>query len=257
MSGLPRVSTRTVAVAAVALLAAGTAVAVSASGAGASAGGSAAPTCQLGNGVKHVIEITFDNVHFFRDNPNVPSDLELMPHLKQFLENNGSLLSNVHTPMIAHTADDSLTIYTGLYGDRHGMPVSNSYKTYRADGTTESDGSFVYWTSPVYDSGSRAVPSTEPNVPSMVYSPTVPATFGATSNITPAPWVPFTRAGCTVGDFSTANMVLENTNVDIPNVFGPSSPEAADNNADTGFKDKTTSKYVGEAVHCAKTDSAC
>ncbi len=28
---------------------------------------------------------------------------------------------------------------------------------------------------------------------------------------TPAPWVPFTRAGCTVGDFSTANMVLENT----------------------------------------------
>ena len=28
--------------------------------------------CHLGNGVKHVIEFTFDNVHFFRDNPNVP-----------------------------------------------------------------------------------------------------------------------------------------------------------------------------------------
>src|SRR6516225_11132813 len=34
-------------------------------------------TCQLGNDVKHVVQLTFDNVHFFRDNPNVPSDLEL------------------------------------------------------------------------------------------------------------------------------------------------------------------------------------
>src|SRR2546421_12538599 len=37
----------------------------------------AAPACNLGNGVQHVVEITFDNVHFFRDNPDVPSDLEL------------------------------------------------------------------------------------------------------------------------------------------------------------------------------------
>jgi hypothetical protein len=213
--------------------------------------------CDLGNGVKHVIELTFDNVHFFRDNPNVPSDLELMPHLTQFLEQNGALMSNVHTPMIAHTADDSLTLYTGLYGDRHGMPLSNSYKTFKPDGTTESDGSFVYWTSPVYNSGAGAVSSTEPNTPSMVYSPTVPAQPGATGNVTPAPWVPFTRAGCSVGDFSTANMVLENTNVDIPNVFGADSPEEADNNADSGFKDATTTKYIGEAVHCAKTDAAC
>src|SRR2546423_15385105 len=43
-----------------------------------------AGTCHLGNGVKHVINITFDNVHFFRDNPNVPSDLELMPTLYSF-----------------------------------------------------------------------------------------------------------------------------------------------------------------------------
>jgi hypothetical protein len=35
----------------------------------------------MGSGVKHVIEITFDNAHFFRDNPNVASDLEMMPHL--------------------------------------------------------------------------------------------------------------------------------------------------------------------------------
>ena len=42
--------------------------------------------CQLGHGVQHVINIVFDNVHFFRDNPNVPSDLEQMPHLLSFLE---------------------------------------------------------------------------------------------------------------------------------------------------------------------------
>ena len=40
-------------------------------------------SCQLkspkGN-VKHVIYIQFDNTHFRRDNADVPSDLEQMPH---------------------------------------------------------------------------------------------------------------------------------------------------------------------------------
>ena len=65
-----------------------------------SAGADAPSGCQLGNGVKHVISIVFDNVHFFRDNPNVPSDLEQMPHLLNFLEGNGTVFSN--TP---HAAD--------------------------------------------------------------------------------------------------------------------------------------------------------
>ena len=86
-------------------------------------------SCHLGNGISHVINIVFDNVHFARDNPNVPSDLELMPHLMSFLKDNGTIFSNSHTPLIAHTADDSLSIYTGLYGDRHGQPVTNSYKS--------------------------------------------------------------------------------------------------------------------------------
>ena len=47
-------------------------------------------SCQLGNGVKHVVELTFDNLHFFRDNPNVPSDLEMMPNLLNFIEQNGT-----------------------------------------------------------------------------------------------------------------------------------------------------------------------
>src|SRR4051812_24728625 len=159
--------------------------------------------CQLGNGVSHVINIVFDNVHFARDNPNVPSDLEQMPHLLNFLKLNGTVFSNSHTPMIAHTADDSLTIYTGLYGDRHGQPLSNSYKVFNPDGSTDPATSFVYWTSPIMDTKRPGPPVPNPvdSTPSMVTT---------NGQVTPAPWVPFTRAGCTVGDFSTANMVLEN-----------------------------------------------
>ena len=45
--------------------------------------GPSAAGCQLGDKgkIKHVIYLQFDNVHFLRDNPNVPSDLEQMPHL--------------------------------------------------------------------------------------------------------------------------------------------------------------------------------
>jgi hypothetical protein len=217
-------------------------------------------TCSLGNGVSHVIEITFDNVHFSRDNPNVPSDLELMPHLLNFIEQNGTMLSNNHTPLIAHTADDTLTNYTGLYGDRQGMGVSNSYQAYNADGTTDKGGSFAYWTDPVFDTASTPNSSHDTN-PSMVYSATPPATTtpAPTPNaITPAPWVPFTRAGCNVGDVSTANMILENTAVDIPKVFGPGSPENAQLQADPdSFKDAETADYVGVGVHCAQANSFC
>ena len=211
----------------------------------------------LGNGVKHVISLVFDNVHFSRDNPNVPSDLEQMPHLLNFLKYNGTVLSNTHTPLIAHTADDSLTIYTGLYGDRHGQPLSNSYKTYNADGTTDPATSFAYWTSPVVDTAGTPTAGHDAT-PTMVYSPTVPAVPGATGRQTPAPWVPFTRAGCSTGDFSTANMVLENTRLDLNTVFGPSSPEVAQLNADgDSFKDPEVADYIGAAVHCAHGDAIC
>src|SRR5580704_10430305 len=195
----------------------------------------ASTTCALGNGVSHVVEITFDNVHFFRDNPNVPSDLELMPHLLNFIEQNGTMLSNNHTPLIAHTAVDSLTNYTGLYGDRQGMGISNSYQAYNADGTTDPAGSFAYWTDPVFDTAKTPNPGHDTN-PSMVYSATPPATAHpapAPNTITPAPWVPFTRAGCNVGGVAAANMELENTSIDIPKVFGASSPENAQLQADT------------------------
>jgi hypothetical protein len=100
--------------------------------------------------VSHVIYIQFDNVHFTRDNPDVPSDLEQMPHVLNFLEQNGVLLSNHHTPLISHTADDIITSLSGVYGDRHGQPISNSFNYFdpKADDGLGSiyTSSFTYWT---------------------------------------------------------------------------------------------------------------
>src|SRR5262249_43245043 len=93
--------------------------------------------------------------------------------------------------------------------------------------------------------------------PSMVYSDTSPGS-GAPDRVTPAPWVPFTRAGCTVGNFSTANMVLENARGDLPTVFGANSPEMSQFNADPDpFKDPEVADYIGVAVHCAQGAAIC
>jgi hypothetical protein len=203
--------------------------------------------CQLGNGIKHVIEITFDNLHFSRDNPNVLSDLEQMPALQNFITGKGTMLSNNHTPLIAHTANDSITNYTGLYGDRHGQGIGNSYETYNTSGTVTSKSSFAYWT------GTYGLDA----FPNQPYSANVPA-FGAAPATPPAPWAPFTKAGCDVGDVSTANMVLENVRPDLQNVFGAGSPEVNQLNADaTTFKNQETADYVGLGVHCAQGDSFC
>ena len=104
--------------------------------------------CGLRHNVKHVVYLIFDNVHFLRDNPNVPSDLEQMPHLLNFIRGNGTLLTNDHTVLISHTANGILTSLTGMYSDRHGQAVSNSYRYFKNDGsgTTLSSSSFKYWT---------------------------------------------------------------------------------------------------------------
>ena len=66
--------------------------------------------CKLSGPIKHVVLIQFDNVHFRRDNPNVPSDVEQMPNLYNFLTDNGTVLNNHYTPLIwPHTADDIIT----------------------------------------------------------------------------------------------------------------------------------------------------
>src|SRR5215831_4027429 len=114
----------------------------------------AATGCQLNSAkgdIQHVIYINFDNTHFTRDNPNVPSDLEQMPHLLNFIEGNGTLLSNHHTPLISHTATDILTTLTGVYPDHMGVPVANSYRYFNPDGTSNTGVSFGYWTAPIFD----------------------------------------------------------------------------------------------------------
>jgi hypothetical protein len=245
---------------------AGTSMAAGAAVTAKAAAPAADASCHLGNGVKHVVTLVFDNVHYFRDNPNVPSDLEQMPNLLNFFTGNGTFLSNNHTPLIGHTADDILTTLTGLYGDRHGMPISNSYQAYNADGpngsfnTTDPASSFAYWTDPVFDTKNPPSVGHDTN-PNMVYSPVPPATAAhpaAPDTVTPAPWVPYTRAGCDVGEVATANQELENTGVDIPKVFGAGSPEDQQLKADTdSFKDAEVADYVGIGVHCAPGNAFC
>src|SRR5437868_14994919 len=190
-----------------------------------------------GDNIHHVIYLQFDNVHFTRDNPNVPSDLEQMPNLLNFIESNGVLLSNHHTPLIAHTATDILTSLTGVYGDRHGVPVSNSFRYFNPNGTSNLGVSFAYWTAPLFD------PSSPPTPTDTTFN-----MLTASGQNAPAPWVPYTRAGCNVGSVATANTILENTSVDVGTVFGSTSPQAKEAQSNPT---KASADFVGIGVHCA------
>jgi hypothetical protein len=215
--------------------------------AGAARSGAAAPAgCELQSAkgqIKHVIYVQFDNTHFLRDNANVPSDLEQMPNLLNFIRGSGTLLTNDHTVLISHTATGILSSLTGVYPDRFGQPVSNSYRYFRPDGTTRTGVSFAYWTAPVFDPGGTAGQTD--------FTPTM---IDENGKVAPAPWVPYTRAGCDVGAVATANTVLENTAIDIPTVFGPASPQAAEVAANPG---QAFADFVGIGIHCAQGSAVC
>jgi hypothetical protein len=214
---------------------------------------SANGTCQLNSAkgqIQHVINIQFDNTHFTRDNPNVPSDLEQMPNLLNFIEGNGVLLANHHTPLISHTATDILTSFTGVYGDRMGVPVANSFRYFNPSGTSNLGVSFAYWTDPIFDPTTSSPTDTKFNM------------LTADGMNAPAPWVPYTRAGCNVGQVATANTVLENIATDIPTVFGAGSPQAQEVSNDPGCAKSTPdcqafSDFVGIGVHCALGNALC
>ena len=220
---------------------------------GPTAATAASPACQLGSGgsIRHVIYVQFDNTHFRRDLPSVPSDLEQMPHLLNFIENNGTLLTNDHTVLISHTAGGILSSLTGVYPDRHGQTVSNSYVRTSSTGGFSFPSSFGYWTDPV----------------SAANTPTVQNMITPTGATAPAPWVPFTRAGCNVGEVATANTVLENTgtgpNGDITKVFGNPSSQATEAIASAGAPYGTAARqlaqtdFVGFAIHCAQSSATC
>lgn len=202
--------------------------------------------CRLGSddaAIRHVIVLTFDNLHFRRDNPNVPSDVEQMPNLNNFLVGNGTVLSNHHTPLISHTGTDILTSLTGVYPDRHGQPVSNTFLFYGADGSAHTALSFAYWTDLA-----KAFDGTAEGKFNMV---------DAQGKNPPAPWVAFTRAGCNVGGVGTANIELERIG-NVATVYGTGSPEAleAADTSDLG-QAKTTADFIGIAVHCARSASLC
>ncbi|HTQ76019.1 MAG TPA: hypothetical protein VMI74_17200 [Burkholderiales bacterium] len=213
--------------------------------------------CQIDSArgdIKHVIYIQFDNTHFRRDIPNVPSDLEQMPHLLNFMKQNGTLLANDHTVLISHTAGGFLSSFTGLYPDRHGQTVSNSYVRTSNTGAFTFPSSFGYWTGNVSAAG----------------TPTVFNMIGPDGSNVPAPWVPFTRAGCDFGAVGGANIVLENTNTtptgDITKVFGNPSPQQAETDdaralpntpANAAAKARPQADFVGLAVHCAAGSPVC
>ncbi|HTD53916.1 MAG TPA: hypothetical protein VK670_00935, partial [Silvibacterium sp.] len=188
--------------------------------------------------IKHVIYVQFDNVHLRRDIPNVPSDLEQMPHLLNFIKDHGVLDPNHHAVLISHTADDIMTSLTGVYGDRHGISVANSYGVFRPDGSVAFPSSFAYWTDLVSDIN----PSTQDPAFSMLNDQGLN---------TPAPWVPFTRAGCDVGVFSVTNMIIERPSFDVPKIFGANSPEAQED------FDHQTADFEGIGVHCALGSPLC
>jgi hypothetical protein len=126
---------------------------------------------------------------------------------------------------------------TGLYPDRTGQTVSNTYGYFKNDGSPAFTSTFKYWTSPV--------DGADDSKPNMITD---------TGKTTPAPWVPFTRAGCDVGGVGTANIELENNLTtpggDIANVYGPGSPEASEPAA------LRTTDFVGIAIHCAQTTAS-
>jgi hypothetical protein len=209
--------------------------------------------CQLqspGGQIKHIVHITFDNVHLRRDNPNVPSDLEQMPNLLNFILNNGVISGNHHTPLISHTATDILTALTGSYGDHMGVPVANSYGFFKPDNSVSiGNPSFLYWTAMAGDGK--------------------PLMIDENGKTHPAPWVPFTRVGCDVGAFSVANIEFENVPADIGTVFGTGSQQFKDANNiltanpnDNNFahqkaRQSVNTDLLGVAVHCASSSPLC
>ncbi len=204
--------------------------------------GSAYGQCQLNSPsgkIKHVVYVEFDNVHFTRDNPNVPSDLEQMPNLLNFITQHGTLDAGDHTVLISHTANDILTTQTGLYSDDTGIFIANSFGVFSPTTSGENGlfpSSFFYWTDKVSDINA----GTDDN--------TFALTTPSGQNV-PAPWVPFTRAGCTVGAFSTANIVLERAPFDVYKVFGgPTSPQGMESSSNQN------NDFIGVSIHCALGD---
>ena len=168
-----------------------------------------------------------------------------MPSLLNFLRGQGTLLTNHHTPLISHTSVDIVTSLTEVYGENFGFGVGNSFGFLDPGGTPHFQASFAYWTDLVNEN-----PSGSPLL--------VPEFIDQRGKIHPAPWVPFTRAGCDVGAFSIANIELENANGsatgDLATVFGNPSAELSEGASNSTL---AAADFEGIAIHCAQNSPLC
>jgi hypothetical protein len=113
------------------------------------------------------------------------------------------------------------------------VSIGNSFGLFGPNGVTFPS-SFTYWTD--------------------VLSDGLPEMLDKRGKNAPAPWVPFTRAGCDYGAFSTANIEFENIPGDVETVFGKNSPQAmfAEQNHTLAVAD-----YEGIIIHCAQGSALC
>jgi hypothetical protein len=205
---------------------------------GMAANANAACPLTSGNGpIKHIVYLQFDNTHYLRDAANIPSDLEQMPALLAFLTQKGTLSANNHTQIISHTANGILSSITGVYPDRIGSAVANSFGYYKQSGTVGFQSDFTYWTNIIDPT----------NDPSHVL-------IAETGKNAPAPWAAFTKAGCDFGAVALADMEFENTTTDIANAFAGTAllaPAQAESAA------QRLADYEGIAIHCAQGSTLC
>jgi hypothetical protein len=197
--------------------------------------GQALAACELharGGEVTHVVHIQLDNVHLGRDEPNVPSDLEQMPHLREFFAGDGTIGGNHLASPLAQQAPDVLAVLTGLFGDRTGVSIGDSYGSYRSDGGVDFSTAAAYWTARGGDGK--------------------PLMLADTGKMVPAPWVPFTRAGCDVGAFATTGLTLQQLDPDAASVLGASDAHTAVGDPITAETD-----LLGIAIHCARGAALC
>src|SRR5262249_55469747 len=104
-----------------------------------------------------------------------------------------------------------------------------------------------YWTDPIVDYNTVTGAPLGDSLPTLV---------SAAGRQTPAPWVPYTRAGCDFGSVAAADTELENTTPDVPDVFGANSPQAKEAE-DRMQQAKASADFEGLAIHCAAASSLC
>ena len=156
--------------------------------------------------------------------------------------------------MIAHTADDSLTIYTGLYGDRHGQPRVEHLQRLQP-GRHDRPGRRRSRTGHRRSSTPRPPRPAEPGRHRPVHDllrhragqrDARPASPGAVGSV---------HARRLLGRrlLDGEHGARERGRRRSRPCSAPNSPEAMETAADPDkFKDVEVAKYVGEAIHCAQ-----